>query len=409
MQQSFDDSMKSLTFLFPLENNIDKLLSHKSFAPFDEKICSFLDETSKRLMKDGEAKAFPDVVTFAFFCRKANLLSMKKNYEGRVFDRLGRGLAFHIAPSNVPINFAYSLVAGLLAGNRCVARASSKDFPQTRIVCRAFESVAKEAAFKDMERIFSVVMYGHDSEITQALSSIADVRVIWGGDNTIAEIRKAPLKPRAFDIAFADRYSLALFNPKYLLERTDDEMKKIAQDFYNDTYLYDQNACSSPRLIVWLGGNDSVQEAKDKFWKAVHDNIAPKYELAPILSVDKLTAQCKAAVELCGAKVEEASDCLITRVSLADLPKDIANYTCAGGFYLEYECDSLDPVKEIINQKFQTLSYLGMNPDDIRSFLIEQGVSGVDRIVPVGKTADFGLVWDGYDLIETMSRRLFAV
>ena len=34
------------------------------------------------------------------------------------------------------------------------------------------------------------------------------------------------------------------------------------------------------------------------------------------------------------------------------------------------------------------------------------GVKGVDRIVPMGKTMDFSLIWDGYDLLEHMSRRI---
>jgi hypothetical protein len=29
---------------------------------------------------------------------------------------------------------------------------------------------------------------------------------------------------------------------------------------------------------------------------------------------------------------------------------------------------------------------------------------GIDRIVPIGKTLDFSLNWDGYDLINQMSR-----
>jgi hypothetical protein len=48
-----------------------------------------------------------------------------------------------------------------------------------------------------------------------------------------------------------------------------------------------------------------------------------------------------------------------------------------------------------------------MNPEELRNFIIENGLCGVDRIVPVGKTADFGVVWDGYDLITQMSRIIF--
>ncbi len=410
MQQNSNQALNKIAFLFPDTNNIDPLVSHKAFVPFDEKVCAFLEEVSKFLLKDTEANAYSDVVTFAFFCRKANLLQMKKSYEGRLQNRLGRGVVFHIAPSNVPINFAYSLVAGLLAGNRCVVRASSKDFPQTRIVCRAFCQTAKFSELSEFTDIFSVVMYEHDSAITETLSALADVRVIWGGDNTIAEIRKTPLKPRAFDITFADRYSFAVFNAKYVAGLSETDLKKTAHDFYNDTYLYDQNACSSPRLIVWLGNPSDVDGAKQMFWNAVHQNISEKYELAPILSVDKLAAEYKCAIELDGAKIEPSCDNLITRIKLSKFPQNITDYTCAGGCYLEYQANALaeSGLETIITQKFQTLSYLGMDAKELRDFVINNGLAGIDRIVPVGKTAGFGFVWDGYDLIMTMSREVLV-
>ena len=411
MQQNFDEALRDVRFLFPAENNMERVTDRKALVPFDDMVCAFLGEVSKFLLKDGDAKAYPDVVTFAFFCRNAGLEQMRKSYAGRLGGRLGRGVTFHIAPSNVPINFAYSLAAGLLAGNRCVVRASSKDFPQTRIVCRAFNAVADSGRFREMKDIFSVVMYGHDAAVTEAFSRLADVRVIWGGDNTIAEIRKAPLKPRAFDITFADRYSLAVFDAGYVAGLEAPALRKAAQDFYNDTYLYDQNACSSPRLIIWLGNPDTVTAAKEKFWEAVHENIAGKYELAPILAVDKLTARCRCAVELEGAGAEPSSDNLITRVRLSKLPEDVAAYSCAGGFYLEYAAETLDDsgLAGIVTEKFQTLSYLGLDANRLRSFVLENGLSGIDRIVPVGRTADFGLVWDGYDLVMTMSRTISSL
>jgi len=404
MQQNFNEVLQNVKFLFPQNNKIESIANHKEFVPFDNKICDFLNESSKAIMKDTEAKQYPDVITFGFFCRKANIEQIKKTYDGRLNGRLGRGLTFHVAPSNVPINFAYTLVAGLLSGNRCVVRASSKDFPQTRLLCRIFNTITERKNFECLKDVFSIVMYEHSSEITAALSSLADIRIIWGGDNTIAEIRKSPLKPRAFDITFADRYSFAVFDADFVLSQSDSEMEKIAQSFYNDTYLYDQNACSSPRLIVWIGSENKCVEAKRKFWSAIHDNIFGKYELASILSVDKLSAKYKCAIDFKDVKIEETEDNLITRIKLSELPENISDYTCAGGFYLEYDTEKLLDIVPIVSQKFQTLSYLGINEEELQSFVIENGLTGIDRIVPVGKTSDFSFIWDGYDLIECMSR-----
>ncbi len=88
----------------------------------------FLNSLSALLLKNKETRHYPDVATFAFFCRKANSLMLKKQYDAETL-RLGRGIIFHIAPSNVPVNFAYSLVVGLLSGNINMVRVATQQFP----------------------------------------------------------------------------------------------------------------------------------------------------------------------------------------------------------------------------------------------------------------------------------------
>ena len=38
-------------------------------------------------------------------------------------------------------------------------------------------------------------------------------------------------------------------------------------DFYNDTFLFDQNACTSPQTVYWMGSIDEIRIAPDVFWK----------------------------------------------------------------------------------------------------------------------------------------------
>ena len=109
-------------------------------------------------------------------------------------------------------------------------------------------------------------------------------------------------------------------------------------------------------------------------------------------------------MELDGVRMEKSSDNLVTRLRLPGLPEDVTRYSCAGGCWLEYGTEDLSDIAPVVTRKFQTLSYLGLDAGRIRDFVLENGLSGIDRIVPVGRTADFGLVWDGYDLIESMSR-----
>ena len=361
------------------------------------------------LIADREARAYPDVVAFGFFCRRANLEALAREYEGAVSDRLGRGLSFHIAPSNVPVNFAYSLAAGLLAGNACVVKASSRDFPQTRIICRVMDLLLR-GAHAALANHVCVVIYPRDrQDVTEMLSAQCDARIIWGGDETVRRVRMAPLAPRAVEVAFPDRYSLLAVDAKSVLALDGKALAAAARGFYNDTYLTDQNACTSPRLVYWLGGRDAVTQAQARFWEAVRAYAAPRYPIEPVVAVDKLTAAFRAAAALPGAAIAPMPDNTVVRVQVSALTPDIDEHRCAGGFFVEYAAETLDSLIPVVKRKYQTLSYLGLEPEALRRFVRENALWGVDRIAPVGHTMDFALTWDGYDLIRTLSRRISAI
>jgi hypothetical protein len=379
------------------------LSGQRALKPFDGRVCAFLWEVSRCLFADREAMEHPDIATFAFFCRRANIRHLERRYEGPTRDSLGKGVSFHITPSNVPINFAYSLAMGLLAGNACIVRVSSKEFVQIDIVCRTLYAVLVSEGFAPLMNYVSIVRYGHDSAVTEFFSSICDVRVIWGGDATLEQVRLARLPPRATDITFADRVSCCLIEAETYLGIENKE--KVAQQFYNDTYLYDQNACSSPSFVYWLGSASVVVEAKSSFWNYLQRVIVGKgYELEPIAAVEKLLASCRAAIDLSGTSVAHSDDNLLCRVELKSVPSDLEQRKCAGGFYFEYSSDRIDDMFAAMTKKFQTLTYIGGDANELREVIRDAGVRGIDRIVKCGSAMEFDPVWDGVDLVRQMSR-----
>lgn len=378
----------------------------RPLKPFAEPVVAFLSDLGAALLKDRQAKAYPDVVTFAFFCRRANLEALKAEYAGQADDRLGRGLTFHIAPSNVPINFAYSLVAAMLSGNACVVKASSQDFVQTRIVCRAMEKLFK-AEHAAMTDYVNVIIYPRErQDVTEEYSALCDARIIWGGDETVRRVRAAAMPPHAVEVTFPDRYSLLVIRPEAILAMDDKQLAQTAQGFSNDTYLTDQNACTSPRLVYWLGEGESVPAAQERFWNAVQRSVQPRYPVEPVVAVDKLTAAYRAAIGLPGAKMHPMADNTVVRVQVSELTNELDEHRCAGGFFIEYADASLDALIPVVKRKYQTLSYIGAEKEALRRFVADNGLRGIDRIAPVGHTMDFALTWDGYDLIRTLSRRI---
>lgn len=367
---------------------------------FDDCVILFLDSLSKRILSDEKAKLFPDVITFAFWCRKASINTLKKEFVNDTKLRMGRGLIFHIAPSNVAVNFAYSLITGLLAGNANIVRLPSKYYEQIEIITEHIESLLA-CEFKKLEPYIIFVTYGHEKEITDRLSLLCNTRVIWGGDETISIIRQSPLPPRANEITFADRYSFCVINADDYIADTD--KKKIASNFYNDTYLTDQNACNAPKLVVWTGNR--IKDAKNEFWDYLFKLVSTKYVLRPVQAVDKLVNLCLIASIFGNVNKEKEANNLITRIHVNSIDAQFINYHTDSGFFMEYDCTNFVELLPICNDiRCQTVSYYGNVKKELTDFIKLFHPKGVDRIVPMGNTLDFSLIWDGYNLIEHMSR-----
>ena len=391
---------KNIRFIVGDACTIEQMKNIRPLKPFSDEVLSFLNDLSRTVMQTG--KAYSDVATFGFWCRRSALIQEKNKYDDIAL-RLGRGIVFHIAPSNVPVNFAFSFVAGLLAGNANIVRLPSKNFDQVNIITKAINELLK-TNHQGMKPYISMVRYPHDSGITGILSTMCDSRIIWGGDQTITEIRKSPLNPRANEITFADRYSIAVINADEYLKAENKE--KIAQNFYNDTYFSDQNACTAPRLIAWLG--NGKEAAKEEFWKYVHLLVAEKYSLAPVQAIGKLHALYKTASRY-DIKCEMNKDQYITRVKVDMLDGSLMDYKYNSGFFFEYDAYELNEITPILSERCQTLTYFGLSQIELKQFLDEYKPNGVDRVVPMGRSMDFSLVWDGYDTIRCLSRKVIVL
>lgn len=394
---------KELKYIFPKEKDLDfnNFVNDTALVPFSDEVISFLNDLSKILYKDTRTRDYPDVSTFAFFIRKSNLFSLKNEYLNSNVNRLGRGIVFHIAPSNVPVNFAYSLVSSLLAGNLNIVRVPSKSFDQVKIITDAIFELSKLKNHKKISNKIILVSYPRNDIANSFFSKICDVRVIWGGDDTIKQIRESDIPPRSFDLTFADRYSICIINADSYIDEKNPE--KIALNFYNDTYLFDQNACTAPHLLIWLGEKKNVNNAKNIFWENLHIIAKSRYEIQSVIAVDKLTALYNQAINSKKLKKIESKDNLIVRVEIDELPKNIDEFRCTSGYFNEYHSSNILEILPIIDQKYQTLAYYGLSKKELNK-LINSAPRGIDRIVKIGKTTDFSLTWDGYNLIDTLSR-----
>ena len=391
-------------------NNMEKikfLVGNKeikkiSLSPYDKEVLDFLGDLSEDLNLTKDIKNYPDIKTFAFFCRNKNLIKLKKNFLVSSRDiRLGLGLIFHITPSNIPTNFAYSLIFGLLTGNSNIVKVPSRDFKQIDIISKSINKILSKK-YKKVKEMIKIVKYKNNESFTKKISSICDARLIWGGDQSIENIRKYNLHASAIDLTFADRYSLCIIDTKKFLKAKYDNLTRIVERFYNDTYVADQNACSSPHMVLWLGKKS--HKAKSKFWEELSKLVEKKYNLTHDAAIEKYTELCKKIINDKNVKSYRTYTNNVYTVVLKNLNGSLDTYRGKWGFFYEYDIKKLEQIKKYINKKFQTLTYFGVEKVDLKDFIIKNKLQGIDRIVPIGQALDIGFYWDGYDINNILTR-----
>ncbi len=391
------NNMEKIKFLVG-NKKIKKIL----LSPYDKEVLDFLGDLSEDLNLTKDIKNYPDIKTFAFFCRNKNLIKLKKNFLVSSRDiRLGLGLIFHITPSNIPTNFAYSLIFGLLTGNSNIVKVPSRDFKQIDIISKSINKILSKK-YKKVKEMIKIVKYKNNESFTKKISSICDARLIWGGDQSIENIRKYNLHASAIDLTFADRYSLCIIDTKKFLKAKYDNLTRIVERFYNDTYAADQNACSSPHMVLWLGNKS--HKAKSKFWEELSKLVEKKYNLTHDAAIEKYTELCKKIINDKNVKSFRTYTNNVYTVVLKNLNGSLDTYRGKWGFFYEYDIKKLEQIKKYINKKFQTLTYFGVEKVDLKDFIIKNKLQGIDRIVPIGQALDIGFYWDGYDINNILTR-----
>ena len=384
-----------------LADVLARLVEAPVVLPFSEQRMAFAADLSRALARRGRGR--PEVQALAFWMRKAELVRLAGSFNAGQSDRLRmmpRGTVFHIPPANVDTLFVYSWLLSLLTGNRNVVRLSS------RIADDLMLDAIRDVLADHPEVAAATVMltYGHDAGITADISAQCDTRVIWGGDQTVRSIRAVPLPVHATELTFPDRFSLAAIGADAYRAMTDTSRDELAVHFYNDAFVFDQLACSSPRLLVWVGDpGDAAQDFFDRVGKVTADR---GYGVDASAAIAKLSEAYSAMIDL-PVKSYRREGNTVTVLSVEDFPH-VRGAFCGAGFFFQMQVRSLLDLVPHIRRCDQTLAVSGVSHEDQRALVDALVGTGIDRIVPIGRALDFNRVWDGYDLVAGLTRQVLV-
>ena len=374
-----------------------------AFDCADDAVLNFCHAVSEDILKDKQARQFSDVVAFGYFCRKASIKAVLKKMQNSE-NRRGWGLMVHIAPANIPVNFAFSFLMGFLTGNVNYVRVPSSHFVQIDIIVAAIDRVLDQQSFAKLGKRMCFFRCERDNQTLMQLVHKCDGLVVWGGDETVARFQSQKKKPRVVELYFPNRVSSLLLDAKAIANCDGVAFTKLLNDFFNDTFLVDQNACSSPNVVYWLGDSKTIVVAQKKFWsnfeKTLQNKIVPKTVMA----------------------IEKRLD-LLRMIQSSDRPFSVKKYgshiwlfegdDLSGerlrfGNFLQINLHASSHLARYIRPNEQTLTYFGVTPMDVYKALLAHGKT-VDRIVPVGKALAIGMHWDGKNILNLLSREIEIV
>lgn len=343
----------------------------------------------------------PFVKHFGFWIRNTALQRLAQDHAQRTPPQTlsrPRGLVFHLPPKNVETVFLYSWVLSYLAGNANVVRLPQNISPDMCWICDLFLSALREAEDNSQ----SLIHYPSDSDLGRLISAQSDARVVWGGDAKIKAFETLPLRNGGKSIWFGDRFSLGVLAGATIATLSDTERQDLANRLFNDVFIFDQMACSSPHVLYVVGSAQDHLVGVKQLLQALAD-VATRRGEAPAAGhqIAKMVQGFSSAAAGFASEVIWQNSALTSAISTAD---DRLEQRVGGGFLNVVFLSSLDAINEIIRERDQTITHFGFEPNEIQRIAASNTSLGVSRWTPAGTALDFDHIWDGYDLLAELTR-----
>lgn len=388
---------------------LTRLRAEPPLTPFEPLLLEFADALSHALTRGQELRAYPEIIALGHWARKASVVGYQRELLALEREHallVPRGLVFHVPPANVDTIFMYSWLLSLLVGNVNLIRLSARESPQVELVCARLATLLEEPRFARIRRTITIVRYGHDDAITSAISRVVDLRVVWGGDATVAAIRALPLAPGARDLGFGDRFSFSAIASAPYLDADAALRRTLATRFFNDAMWFDQAGCSSPRLVVFCGEAPACAEACSRFFAEFDALLRERrHEVELGHALAKLTFSYRAALDGKLSAHQRPSNELSV-LTLRSLEEFDRSHPGAGLFFAA-RAETLEQLGTFVARRDQTLGHYGFAADELRALVRKLNGRGLDRLVPLGEALTFNRYWDGYDLLQEFTRRVY--
>ena len=310
------------------------------------------------------------------------------------------GVVGHWPAGNIEIQPVLSLTCALLGGNACLVRVPGGLVEPTQLITERLSEIDSRGCLTN--RLFLATFDHSRSDLHQAMAKSVDGAMIWGGAESVSEVRALPFPHWARVAVFGPRLSVAAIDAGIWTDPA--QRGAWCRRLARDVWQFDQQACSSPQTLFLerAHGADPAEFVEDLKSAFAEENRAhPRHEIEPAMTAAICRARSSWLLDDVANRgwFPESPDWTILLGKGVNIPEPTQGKTLS-----VLVANDLMEVVSKFDGSVQTLGLAIQDPAQEERLAEAAGQRGVDRIVRLGQMHVFGSPWDGVDLVRPMVR-----
>lgn len=314
-----------------------------------------------------------------------------------------RGLVCHWLAGNVQILGMFALVQSIISKNVNLLKVSSRDDGVFTDILNEFKGVSYTSEKghtiigDDLLKTISVVYFNRNAgKLGEEMSKEADVRIAWGGRESVETVSGYPARYDAETVIFGPKLSFSVIAREDL--SSVQEAKKLARKVSIDVSVFDQTGCASPHnLYIEEDGIVSPEE----FCDILGDSMK-KTELQipkPIMSPEQVSQihSIRGVYDFKGTvKGSETMSWTILLDDLDEIDKPVYSRVL-----FVHKVKSIMDSLIFIDDNTQTIG-IAAPTEKALEYATEATKRGVMRLPLIGRMLNFEMPWDGIILFDRL-------
>lgn len=318
---------------------------------------------------------------------------------------VSKGLICHWLAGNVQVLGMFVLIESILTKNVNLIKVSSKDEGVFHALLQSFEDEeyvtpgGYHISGNDLLKTIAVVYYEHNNTAAgRCMSSMADVRVAWGGRDAVTTVASYPSKFDCSDLIMGPKLSFSVISTESLSD--EHQAKKLARKIAVDASVFDQTGCASAHNVyVEKGGKLSPEEFAGYIAEGMHKEavLIPKGAMSP----EQISAihSIRGIYDFKG-KVYGDNESVWTVLYSDD--DELSSPVYSRVVFVHPIDNILDAVR-YVNENIQTIGLAAVGKKAL-DFADAAANRGAMRLPVCGRMLDFDSPWDGMYLTDRMVR-----